>query len=67
MVCWPGESLARIGLTGLRSVCMRSCTHQCLSFPGAGVQYGLNSGSFKKECNKVRKACHFEFTFRKII
>lgn len=52
VVWWPGESVARIGLTGLRSF-----TPHFVSFPSAGLQYGLNSRSFGTECNKVRKAC----------
>lgn len=49
-----GECAARTGLTGLRSGRIRSCTHQCRSFPTAGMKDGLST-SFRTECNRVRK------------
>lgn len=54
VVCWPSD-LRRTGETDLRSGRIRSSTHQCFSFPSAGVQYGLSSRSFRTEYNKVRK------------
>lgn len=62
VVCWP-SGLGRTGLTGLRSGRIRSSTHQCLSCPSAGVQYGLSSRSFRTKCNKGRKTSLSSFIF----
>lgn len=66
LVVWWSGGLRRTGLSGLRLGLIRSSTHQCLSFPSAGMQYGLSSRSFRTEYNKVRQTSMSGFIFQQL-